>query len=156
MPLRGVLPLQPSLRLGLRDLRVPPFCLKPHVCPTSSVCLTGHRVDAITRRLIDHRENKMDRIFGVQPTGNLHLGNYLGAIRNFVGLQSDYECIYCVVDLHAITVWQEPEELVSNTREVTAAFLASGIDPESSIIFNQSQVPAHAQLRSTASHGSAG
>ena len=89
----------------------------------------------------------MDRIFsGVQPTGNLHLGNYLGAIRNFVGLQSNYECIYCGVDLHAITVWQDPEELASNTREVTAAFLASGIDPEGSIIFNQSQVSAHAQL----------
>ena len=89
----------------------------------------------------------MDRVFsGVQPTGNLHLGNYLGAIRNFVGLQKDYECIYCVVDLHAITVWQTPGELASNTREVTAAFLASGIDPKGSIIFNQSQVAAHAQL----------
>ena len=89
----------------------------------------------------------MDRIFsGVQPTGNLHLGNYLGAIRNFVGLQNDYECIYCVVDLHAITVWQDPKELVSNTREVTAAFLAAGIDPQGSIIFNQSQVAAHSQL----------
>tara|TARA_R110000868_G_scaffold11751_17_gene57391 strand:+ start:21312 stop:22310 length:999 start_codon:yes stop_codon:yes gene_type:complete len=89
----------------------------------------------------------MNRIFsGVQPTGNLHLGNYLGAIRNFVGLQNDYECVYCVVDLHAITVWQDPKELVNNTREVTAAFLAAGIDPKGSIIFNQSQVPAHAQL----------
>ncbi|MGB0631680.1 MAG: tryptophan--tRNA ligase [Alphaproteobacteria bacterium] len=89
----------------------------------------------------------MDRIFsGVQPTGNLHLGNYLGAIRNFVGLQDDFECIYCVVDLHAITVWQDPKELASNTREVTAAFLAAGIDPKGSIIFNQSQVAAHAQL----------
>lgn len=89
----------------------------------------------------------MNRIFsGVQPTGNLHLGNYLGAIRNFVGLQDDYECIYCVVDMHAITVWQNPSELVGNTREVTAAFLAAGIDPKSSIIFNQSRVPAHAQL----------
>jgi len=89
----------------------------------------------------------MNRIFsGVQPTGNLHLGNYLGAIRNFVGLQDDYECIYCVVDMHAITVWQNPRELVGNTREVTAAFLAAGIDPKSSIIFNQSRVPAHAQL----------
>ena len=89
----------------------------------------------------------MNRIFsGVQPTGNLHLGNYLGAIRNFVGLQDDYECIYCVVDMHAITVWQDPKELVGNTREVTAAFLAAGIDPKSSIIFNQSRVPAHAQL----------
>ena len=89
----------------------------------------------------------MDRIFsGVQPTGNLHLGNYLGAIRNFVDLQNKYECIYCVVDLHAITVWQEPKQLASNTREVTASFLAAGINPESSIIFNQSQVLAHAQL----------
>jgi tryptophanyl-tRNA synthetase len=89
----------------------------------------------------------MNRIFsGVQPTGNLHLGNYLGAIRNFVGLQNDYECIYCVVDLHAITVWQNPKDLVGNTREVTAAFLAAGIDPKGSIIFNQSQVSAHAQL----------
>ena len=89
----------------------------------------------------------MSRIFsGVQPTGNLHLGNYLGAIRNFVRLQDDYECVYCVVDLHALTVWQDPAELVSNTREVVAAYLAAGIDPEKHIIFNQSQVPAHAQL----------
>ena len=75
----------------------------------------------------------MDRIFsGVQPTGNLHLGNYIGAIRNFVGLQNDYECIYCVVDLHAITVWQDPKELSHTTREVTAAFIAAGIDPKNS------------------------
>tara|TARA_B100000686_G_C16792112_1_gene979435 strand:+ start:2757 stop:3749 length:993 start_codon:yes stop_codon:yes gene_type:complete len=89
----------------------------------------------------------MDRIFsGVQPTGNLHLGNYLGAIRNFVDLQNNYECIYCVVDLHAITVWQDPAKLAGNTREVTAAFLAAGINPEQSIIFNQSKVSAHTQL----------
>ena len=89
----------------------------------------------------------MSRIFsGVQPTGNLHLGNYLGAIKNFVALQTDYECIYCVVDMHAITVWQDPAELRNNTREVTAAFLAAGIDPKTSIIFNQSQVSAHAEL----------
>ena len=89
----------------------------------------------------------MDRIFsGVQPSGNLHLGNYLGAIRNFVRLQNDFECIYCIVDLHAITVWQDPAELVASTREVTAAFVAAGIDPERNIIFNQSQVAAHAQL----------
>ncbi len=89
----------------------------------------------------------MKRIFsGVQPTGNLHLGNYLGAIRNFVALQDDYDCIYCVVDLHAITVWQDPGELRHNTREVTAAYLAAGIDPERCIIFNQSQVAAHAEL----------
>ncbi|HEX9789069.1 MAG TPA: tryptophan--tRNA ligase [Kiloniellales bacterium] len=89
----------------------------------------------------------MKRIFsGVQPTGNLHLGNYLGAIRNFVPLQDGYDCIYCVVDLHAITVWQDPAILKANTREVTAAYLAAGIDPKRSIIFNQSQVPAHAEL----------
>jgi len=89
----------------------------------------------------------MNRIFsGVQPTGNLHLGNYLGAIRNFVGLQASYDCIYCVVDLHAITVWQDPAQLRAQTREVAAAFLAAGIDPKTSIIFNQSQVPAHAEL----------
>ncbi|SDG18553.1 tryptophanyl-tRNA synthetase [Limimonas halophila] len=89
----------------------------------------------------------MQRIFsGVQPTGALHLGNYLGAIRNFVRLQDDFEAIYCVVDLHAVTVWQEPAQLAPNTREVTAAYLAAGIDPRQSIIFNQSRVPAHAEL----------
>ncbi len=89
----------------------------------------------------------MGRIFsGVQPTGNLHLGNYLGAIRNFVQLQGDYECIYCVVDLHAITLWQDPTKLRAQTREIAAAFIAAGIDPINSIIFNQSQVPAHAEL----------
>jgi len=89
----------------------------------------------------------MQRIFsGVQPSGNLHLGNYLGAIRNFARLQNDYDCIYCVVDLHAITVWQDPVELVSNIREVTASFIASGIDPKSNIMFNQSQVAEHARL----------
>jgi len=89
----------------------------------------------------------MKRIFsGVQPSGNLHLGNYLGAIRNFVALQKDYDCIYCVVDQHAITLWQDPEVLRQRTREVTAGYLAAGIDPKISIIFNQSQVAAHAQL----------
>ncbi len=89
----------------------------------------------------------MKRIFsGVQPTGNLHLGNYLGAIRNFVPLQDDYDCIYCVVDMHAITVWQDPKVLKANTREVAAAYLAAGIDPKRCIIFNQSQVAAHAEL----------
>jgi len=87
------------------------------------------------------------RVFsGVQPTGNLHLGNYLGAIKRFVELQSQHECIYCVVDLHAITVWQEPEELTRNIREVTAAFIACGIDPKKHIVFNQSQVSGHAEL----------
>src|SRR5499427_1222101 len=83
---------------------------------------------------------------GVQPTGNLHLGNYLGAITKFVALQDRYDCIYCVVDLHAITVWQDPSELPRATREVTAAFLACGIDPKKNIIFNQSQVAEHAEL----------
>ena len=90
----------------------------------------------------------MGRIFsGVQPTGNLHLGNYLGAIANWVRLQSDFECIYCIVDLHAITTPQDPAELTDNTREVAAALIASGIDPEQSILFNQSCVPQHAELQ---------
>jgi tryptophanyl-tRNA synthetase len=88
-----------------------------------------------------------ERVFsGVQPTGNLHLGNYLGAITKFVALQDKYDCIYCVVDMHAITVWQEPAELMHATREVTAAFLACGIDPKKHIVFNQSQVAEHAEL----------
>jgi len=84
---------------------------------------------------------------GVQPSGNLHLGNYLGAIKNFVELQNekDNECVYCVVDLHAITVKQDPKILKDNIRETTAAFLASGLDYKKSIIFNQSQVSAHAE-----------
>jgi tryptophanyl-tRNA synthetase len=89
----------------------------------------------------------MKRIFsGVQPTGNLHLGNYLGAIKNFVALQDEYDCIYCVVDMHAITVWQDPKELKAHTREVTAAYLAAGVDSKRCIIFNQSQVAEHAEL----------
>jgi tryptophanyl-tRNA synthetase len=88
-----------------------------------------------------------EKVFsGVQPTGNLHLGNYLGAIKKFVELQDRYDCIYCVVDMHAITVWQEPAELKHSIREVTAAFIASGIDPKRHIIFNQSQVAEHAEL----------
>jgi tryptophanyl-tRNA synthetase len=83
---------------------------------------------------------------GVQPTGNLHLGNYLGAIVKFVELQKRYDCIYCVVDLHAITVWQDPKELPKAIREVTAAFIACGIDPTKHIVFNQSQVAEHAEL----------
>ena len=84
---------------------------------------------------------------GVQPTGNLHLGNYLGAIKNFVDLNndSDNECVFCVVDLHAITVKQDPKELKRNIQETVATFIASGIDPNRSIIFNQSGVPAHAE-----------
>ena len=84
---------------------------------------------------------------GVQPTGNLHLGNYLGAIKNFVDLNNEVknECIFCVVDLHAITVKQNPKELRNNILETVATFIASGIDPKKSIIFNQSKVPAHAE-----------
>jgi tryptophanyl-tRNA synthetase len=89
----------------------------------------------------------MNRIFsGVQPTGNLHLGNYLGAIRNWVTLQKDFECIFCIVDLHALTVPQDPKALAAQTREVTAAFLAAGIDPQACIVFNQSMVAAHSEL----------
>ena len=83
---------------------------------------------------------------GVQPTGNLHLGNYLGALKNFVSLQKEMECIYCVVDLHAITVFQEPKYLHDNVLETTASFLATGLDPNKSIIFNQSSVSGHAEL----------
>src|SRR6202165_3283127 len=89
----------------------------------------------------------MNRIFScIQPTGNLHLGNYLGAIRNWVALQHDYDCIFCIVDLHALTQPQDPTQLRGQTREVTAAYIAAGIDPERCIIFNQSQVSAHAEL----------
>ncbi len=83
---------------------------------------------------------------GVQPTGNLHLGNFLGALKNFVSLQKNMDCIYCVVDLHAITVFQDPKELKKNVLETTASFLATGLDPQKSIIFNQSSVSAHSEL----------
>ena len=83
---------------------------------------------------------------GVQPTGNLHLGNYLGALKNFVSLQSKMQCIYCVVDLHAITTFQKPDELKKNVLETVASFLAAGLDSDKSIIFNQSAVPGHAEL----------
>jgi tryptophanyl-tRNA synthetase len=88
-----------------------------------------------------------NRIFsGVQPTHNLHLGNYLGAIRNWVKLQDSFDCIYCVVDMHAITIWQDPKRLKDQTREIAAGFLAAGVDARKHIVFNQSQAPAHAQL----------
>ena len=89
------------------------------------------------------------RVFsGIQPSGGLTLGNYLGAMKRFVDMQADggFETVYCMVDLHAITVWQNPEDLRRNTRELCAGFIAAGIDPEKSILFNQSQVPEHAQL----------
>ena len=83
---------------------------------------------------------------GVQPSGNLHLGNYLGALKNFVSLQKEMECIYCVVDLHAITIFQNPNELKNNIFETTASFIATGLDPNKSIIFNQSSVSCHSEL----------
>ena len=91
--------------------------------------------------------NKKKLVFsGVQPTGNLHLGNYLGALKNFVSLQKEMNCIYCVVDLHAITVFQKPNELSNNVLETVASFLATGLNPDKSIIFNQSSVSGHAEL----------
>lgn len=87
------------------------------------------------------------RVFsGMQPTGSLHLGNYLGAMVNWIRMQDTHECIYCVVDLHAITVWQDPDELRTAIRQVTAAYIAAGLDPKKSILFNQSQVAEHAEL----------
>ncbi len=87
------------------------------------------------------------RVFsGIKPSGGLQLGNYLGAIKRFVGMQGQMETVYCVVDLHAITVWQDPKELANGTREVAAGYLAAGLDPTKSILFNQSQVSAHAEL----------
>ena len=83
---------------------------------------------------------------GMQPTGSLHLGNYLGAMVNWIEMQKTHSCIYCVVDLHAITVWQEPAELRHAIRQVTATYIAAGLDPKKSILFNQSQVSAHAEL----------
>ncbi len=89
----------------------------------------------------------MQRIFsGIQPSGDLHLGNYLGAIRNWVSLQADHECLYCLVDLHAITVWQEPAVLARQAREAAATVMACGIDPVRHVLFNQSAVSAHARL----------
>ena len=91
--------------------------------------------------------NKNKLVFsGVQPTGNLHIGNYLGALKNFVSLQKEMNCIYCVVDLHAITVFQNPNELKDNVLETVASFLASGLNPDKCIIFNQSSVSGHAEL----------
>jgi tryptophanyl-tRNA synthetase len=91
--------------------------------------------------------NLAERVFsGVQPTGNLHLGNYLGALKRFVEMQATHPCIYCVVDLHAMTMPHDPGQLAKSTREVTAAFIACGIDPEKNIVFNQSRVPEHAEL----------
>ncbi|MFN3960666.1 MAG: tryptophan--tRNA ligase [Parvularculaceae bacterium] len=87
------------------------------------------------------------RVFsGIQPSGGMHLGNYLGAIRKFVDLQGSHDCIYCVVDLHAITVWQDPKKLRAQTFHIAASMLAAGVDPKRAIVFNQSAVPQHAEL----------
>ncbi len=90
--------------------------------------------------------NKKLVFSGVQPTGNLHLGNYLGALKNFVSLQKEMDCIYCVVDLHALTIFQKPNDLRNNVLETVASFIATGLDPNKSIIFNQSAVSGHAEL----------
>jgi len=91
--------------------------------------------------------NFVPRVFsGIKPSGDLHLGNYLGAIRRFVPLQETHQCLYCVVDLHAITVWQDPADLKRATFEVAAAYIAAGVDPKAHIIFNQSQVKEHSEL----------
>ncbi|PHR61188.1 MAG: tryptophan--tRNA ligase [Robiginitomaculum sp.] len=88
-----------------------------------------------------------ERIFsGVQPTGDLHLGNYLGALKKFADLQHDYECVFCIVDLHAITVWQDPKTLADQTRQIASAYLAAGVDPKKAIIYPQSTVLAHTEL----------
>ena len=87
------------------------------------------------------------RVFsGVQPSGSLHLGNYLGALKKFVDLQDNHDCVYCIVDLHAVTVWQDPKELAEQTRHIAAAFLAAGVDPDKAIIYPQSRVKAHTEL----------
>lgn len=95
---------------------------------------------------IETNSNKGRVFSGAQPSGNMHLGNYLGAFKNWVSLQETFECIYCVVDMHAITVWQDPKELQSSIREAAAAYIAAGVDPEKSILFNQSRVAGHAEL----------
>jgi tryptophanyl-tRNA synthetase len=87
------------------------------------------------------------RVFsGMQPSGNLHIGNYLGALKNWVRIQYDYECIFCIVDLHAVTLYQDPAELRAKIAEIAALYLAAGIDPKACSIMVQSSVPAHAEL----------
>jgi tryptophanyl-tRNA synthetase len=110
--------------------------------------LTGTAATAISPAIDNPtRIIPMNRIFsGIQPSGNLQLGNYIGAIRNWARMQKDYECIFCVVDLHAITLPQDPEAMRRATREVAAGVIAGGVDPDECIIFNQSQVPEHAEL----------
>ena len=86
-------------------------------------------------------------VSGIQPTGNLHLGNYLGAIRNWVRMQDEYDCLFFLADLHAISMPHDPAELSAATREMVAALVACGVDPDQSVLFNQAQVPAHAELQ---------
>ena len=88
-----------------------------------------------------------ERVFsGVQPSGDMHLGNYLGALKKFANLQDNHECVFCVVDLHAVTVWQDPKVLAQQTREIASAYLAAGVDPKKAIIYPQSKVAAHTCL----------
>ncbi len=93
-----------------------------------------------------HTTQLQNIVSGVQPSGDLHLGNYLGALRNFVDLQEKFTCFYSIVDLHAITVWQDPEHLAHQTRSIAAAFLAAGLDPDRAVLFAQSSVPQHTEL----------
>jgi tryptophanyl-tRNA synthetase len=106
----------------------------------------GHNPRRKSKELVDEMKITPRVFSGMQPTGSLHLGNYLGAMINWIKMQDTHECIYCVVDLHAITVWQDPEELKTSIRLVTAAYMAAGLDPKKSILFNQSQVSEHAEL----------
>ena len=96
--------------------------------------------------MAEHTNGKPRVLSGIQPSGNLTIGNYLGALKQWVEVQQDYDCFYCVVDLHAITVMQDPAELRQKTRESTAMYIAAGIDPEISTVFVQSQIPAHSEL----------
>ena len=126
------------------------FGIADAVAPLAGSGLTEARRTAITPRFSPHTHKEKSDLWtvffrGSNPHG-LHLGNYLGAMQNWVRLQDSYECIYCVVDLHAITMWQDPAELRTNTREVTAAIIAAGIDPKKNIIFNQSRNSDHTEL----------
>jgi tryptophanyl-tRNA synthetase len=129
---------------NVRNLAAKPRPIPPYfpVCGLDAERALGHKARAMT-----DAPKHAPRVFsGMQPTSTLHLGNYLGALKNWVKLQETMPCIYCVVDMHAITVWQDPAVLARSIREVTAAYIAAGVDPERSILFPQSQVAAHAEL----------
>src|SRR5688500_8385151 len=137
----------PWLRCPARESPVPRAAFEERTIRCTPPC-NGPRLCALSR-LPNERPSMTftPRVFsGIKPSGHLHLGNYLGAIRRFVPLQETHETIYCVVDMHAITVWQEPEDLRRWTYEIAAAYIASGLDPKRSIIMNQSQVVEHAEL----------